>query len=130
MDAINDKVMTRIATVLDANQSADVIVPFSKYLLDQIDEKFNINKYSISLLTEVTINRGLHPLLFVDESDESQDMLKKYHFALSNGTIVFDVMNKMEVMEKWGEDPISGKSFQYLKDCDEEEEIFLWHFIP
>ena len=66
LDELSDKIKERISTLLSACE-CDIVMPFTKCLLEYIHSSVDISQYDVTVLTEDTVSKQNHPLFFVDE---------------------------------------------------------------
>ena len=126
MDATSIVIFKRIAHVMKENEEANIVTPFSRFLLKSISEKINFSDYNIHVLTSTNILPESHPFLSVDEMNDTINMLEMFHFPTNKVTLMFDVLTKAKVKSVWDADPVVGGNVDYMGDVTEEDEIFLW----
>ena len=126
IDTFNNKteLMERIHKLIEDNQ-CDVIVPFSKNILENLHSYLVMEDFEVNFLTDKNIARHNHPLYYVDECDDTLRTLKKYNFTIDQGAISFGELTKASVISTWDCEDVEVDDMEYFDKVGDDETLLF-----
>ena len=76
-------------------------------------------------MTEETVSKQNHPLFFVDEHKNTQDVLNQYHFNLDASFSALGQLTKDSILDTWDHPEIGVDVLDYLNDIEDHTPIYF-----